>query len=186
MLHISALVLLTCSWRSWVKPLLPFNNKNRSYGALHKYWQQTVDLGETILALLCTTDNKYCADWELGFSYYKEGGCLEQKPCFPASPSLPWSSTCRATWRTLTTKITENEKRFTASSRLRASCAWDKGIITTPLSTGSPKVPGFKSWPNWSVMSVRECCLVFLFFFSCATWFCNWLDLNSPVNTNAK
>lgn len=98
MLHMSAFVLLTCSWRSWVKlldkPVLPFNNKNTRYGALHKYWQQTVDLGETMLALLlCTNDNKYCADCELGFSYYKKGEYRKLKPCFPASPSLPWSST---------------------------------------------------------------------------------------------
>lgn len=159
MLHMSAFLLLTCSWRSWVELLLdnlvlPFNNKNRRYRALLKYRQQTVDLGETMLALLlCTNDNKYCADCELGFSYYRKGECRKQKPCFPASPSLPWSSTCRATWWTLTTKITGKTKHFTASSRLRVSCAWDKCIITTPLSTGSPKVLEFKSWPNWNATS---------------------------------
>lgn len=116
MLHMSAFVLLTCSWWSWVKllldnPVLPFNNKNRGYGALHKYRQQTVDLGDTMLAfLLCTNDNKYCADYELVFSYYREGECWKQKPCFPALPSLHRSSMCRTTWRTLTTKITGKTK----------------------------------------------------------------------------
>lgn len=161
MLHMSAFVLLTCSWWSWVKllldnPVLPFNNKNRGYGALHKYRQQTVDLGDTMLAfLLCTNDNKYCADYELVFSYYREGECWKQKPCFPALPSLHRSSMCRTTWRTLTTKITGKTKGFTASSRLRVLCARDKCIITTPHSTVSPKVLEFKSWPNWSATSAH-------------------------------
>lgn len=107
--------------------------------------------GETMLALLlCIIDHIDC---ESGFSYYRTGGCWKQKPCFPASPSLPWSSMCRATWRTLTTKITGKTKRFAASSRLWAPCIWDKWIIKTPLSTGSPKVLEFQSRPGWSATS---------------------------------
>lgn len=50
LLRMSAFVLLTCSWRSWVKllldhPVLPFNNKTRGDGALHKDRRQTGDLG---------------------------------------------------------------------------------------------------------------------------------------------
>lgn len=80
----------------------------RGNGPLRKCRQKTVDLRETMLVLLLRTNvNKYRANCELGFSYFREGECPEQKPHITFTPLI-----FNATWWTLTTKITQKTKRF--------------------------------------------------------------------------